>query len=45
MEEMRKTFHQDLESVKSELVRMAATVTELIPRATQVLLDGDHSGR
>ena len=44
MEEMRKTFHQDLESVKSELVRMAATVTELIPRATQVLLDGDLEG-
>ena len=41
MEEMRKTFHQDLESAKAELVRMAATVTDLIPRATQVLLDSD----
>lgn len=41
MEEMRKTFHHDLESAKAELVRMAATVTELIPRATQVLLDSD----
>ncbi|MFM8268224.1 MAG: phosphate signaling complex protein PhoU [Ilumatobacteraceae bacterium] len=44
MEEMRKTFHHDLETAKSELVRMAATVTELIPRATQVLLDGDLEG-
>ncbi|MFM7045724.1 MAG: phosphate signaling complex protein PhoU [Ilumatobacteraceae bacterium] len=44
MEEMRKSFHQDLEGVKSELVRMAASVTELIPRATQVLLDGDLEG-
>lgn len=41
MEEMRKTFHHDLESAKAELVRMAATVTDLIPRATQVLLDSD----
>lgn len=41
MEEMRKTFHHDLESAKAELVRMAATVTDLIPRATQVLLDRD----
>ena len=41
MDEMRKSFHHDLESAKAELVRMAASVTELIPRATQVLLDGD----
>lgn len=41
MEEMRKTFHQDLEGAKESLVRMAAGVTELIPRATHVLLEGD----
>ncbi|MFZ9628840.1 MAG: phosphate signaling complex protein PhoU [Ilumatobacteraceae bacterium] len=44
MEEMRKSFHQDLEGAKSALVRMAASVIELIPRATQVLLDGDLEG-
>lgn len=44
MEEMRKSFHQDLETAKATLVRMAASVTELIPRATQVLLDGDLDG-
>ena len=36
MEEMRKSFHQDLEGAKESLVRMAAGVTELIPRATHV---------
>ena len=41
MDEMRKSFHHDLESAKAELVRIAASVTELIPRATQALLDGD----
>lgn len=44
MDEMRKTFHHELDAVKASLVRMAAGVTELIPRATQVLLDGDLDG-
>ena len=44
MDEIRKSFHHDLEAAKAELVRMAASVTELIPRATQVLLDGDLEG-
>jgi len=44
MEELRKTFHSDLEEAKSELVRLAASVTESIPRATAVLLEGDLEG-
>ena len=44
MEEMRKAFHNDLENARSQIVRMAAMVTETIPRATQVLLDGDLEG-
>jgi len=44
MEDIRKSFHHDLELAKSELVRLAASVTEAIPRATAVLLDGDLEG-
>ena len=43
-EELRKNFHQDLDQARPELVRLAASVTELIPRATAVLLDGDLEG-
>jgi phosphate transport system protein len=44
MAELRKSFHTELEHVKSELVRLAASVTESIPRATQILLDQDLEG-
>jgi phosphate transport system protein len=44
MEELRKGFHHELDEAKSELVRLAASVTEAIPRATAVLLDGDLEG-
>lgn len=43
-DDLRKSFHQDLETAREELVRMAAVVTESIPRATAVLLDGDLEG-
>jgi len=42
--ELRKNFHQELDKVRSELVRLAASVTESIPRATQILLDQDLEG-
>jgi phosphate transport system protein len=42
--ELRKSFHTELDHVKSELVRLAASVTEQIPRATQILLDQDLEG-
>jgi phosphate transport system protein len=41
MNELRKSFHTDLDDAKDELVRMAATVTDSIPRATAILLEGD----
>jgi len=41
MDELRKVFHHELDAIRALVVRMAATVTETIPRATQVLLDGD----
>jgi phosphate transport system protein len=44
MNELRKGFHTELEHARDELVRLAATVTETIPRATSVLLDGDLEG-
>ena len=44
MDELRKGFHQQLEGVRTELVRLAASVIEAIPRATAVLLNGDLEG-
>ncbi|CAB4585267.1 MAG: phosphate signaling complex protein PhoU [Actinobacteria bacterium] len=44
MDELRRSYHDDLTHAKGELVRLAAVVTESIPRATAVLLDGDLEG-
>ena len=41
MSELRASFHAELDNIKAELVRIAASVTEAIPRATQILLDQD----
>jgi len=41
MQEQRKTFHQELEQMSADIVRLAAMVTELIPRGTEVLLTND----
>jgi phosphate transport system protein len=43
-EELRKGFRHELDEVRNELLRLSATVTEAIPRATAVLLDGDLEG-
>ncbi len=39
--EIRKSFHQSLDEVTQELVRLAGMVTEALGKATQALLDGD----
>jgi len=44
MDELRKSFHHDLEKARTELALLAAMVVEIIPRATAVLLDGDLDG-
>lgn len=44
MGELRKGFHHDLDVIRDEIVRTAASVTEMIPRATQILLDQDLEG-
>ncbi len=41
MPERHSPFHQELDQVQAEVVRLAAMVTETIPRATDVLLNGD----
>lgn len=37
----RKSFHHQLEEVRTDIVRLGALVTECIPRATEVLLAND----
>lgn len=44
MEELRKGFHQDLQTARAELAAIAAVITETIPRATAVLLGSDLEG-
>ena len=39
-----RPFHQDLERIRSEIVRLAAMTAEFIPRGTDVLLRGDMAG-
>jgi phosphate transport system protein len=40
-DDIRKSFHQELEEIKGDLVRLGALVTESIPRGTNVLLTGN----
>jgi phosphate transport system protein len=42
--ETRKAFHTQLEDVREALARLTSSVIEEIPRATNVLLDGDLEG-
>jgi phosphate transport system protein len=37
----RRTFHQQLEEVRADVVRMAANVSEMLPRSTAALLTSD----
>ena len=41
MQDLRKSFHQQLDDIKADMVRLAAMVTETIPRATEILLTAD----
>jgi phosphate transport system protein len=38
---IRKTFHQELEELEGEVLRVAARVNEAVARAVEALLDGD----
>jgi phosphate transport system protein len=44
MPEVRRTFHQELDQIKADIVRVAAVVTECIPRGTDILLANDLQG-
>ena len=44
MIEARKSFHQELDEIHEEMTRISAMLVEVIPRATQILLDGDLDG-
>ena len=41
--EVRRNFHNELDEVRDDIVRMAGLVTEALARATQAFLDGDLS--
>jgi phosphate transport system protein len=40
----KRMFHQEIDQVRSDIVRMAAMATEFIPRGTEVLLTNDLHG-
>lgn len=44
MQEQRRGFHQELEQIGENVVRLAAMATEFIPRGTEVLLSMDLRG-
>ncbi len=44
MNDLRAGFHGDLEEIRDAIVRLGATVIDLIPRVTAVLLDQDLEG-
>ncbi len=44
MPEQRKSFHQELDEIRDEIVQLGALVREFIPRGTEVLLAGDMGG-
>jgi len=44
MNELRSEFHQQLDEIQIGIARMSAGVTELVPRATEILLTGDLEG-
>ena len=44
MTDLRQTYHDELEEIRHQIVRLAGSVIEGIPRATSILLDGDLEG-
>ncbi|NNE12656.1 MAG: phosphate signaling complex protein PhoU [Ilumatobacter sp.] len=44
MNELRQEFHEDLDHVRNEIARLGASVVELIPRVTAILLQQDLEG-
>jgi phosphate transport system protein len=42
--DLRTEFHHDLDAVRNDIARLGSTVTELIPRVTDILLQQDLEG-
>jgi len=40
-QELRSNFHKHLDDIRVGIARLGAGVTELVPRVTEILLDGD----
>lgn len=40
-DELRSGFHEQLDEIRTGIARMGAGVTELVPRVTDILLEGD----
>jgi len=43
-QDLRTGFHHELEDLRNEIARLGATVVELIPRVTDILLEQDLEG-
>ena len=41
VDEARKSFHESLDELRTDIIRLAALTTEAIAGGTQALLDGD----
>lgn len=44
MADTRRTFHQHLDEVRTDVMRLGALVTEAVPRATEILLSSEWDG-
>lgn len=44
MSDLRPEFHHELDDIRDEIARLGATVVELIPRVTNILLEQDLEG-
>ncbi|MBA3288178.1 MAG: phosphate signaling complex protein PhoU [Acidimicrobiia bacterium] len=42
--ELRRSFHHDLDGIRQDIAKLAAGVTENVPRATEILLSQDLEG-
>jgi phosphate transport system protein len=43
-QELRQEFHEQLDEIRDGIARLSAGVTELVPRATEILLSSDLEG-
>jgi phosphate transport system protein len=43
-EDLRPEFHHDIDEIRNDIARLGATIVELIPRVTEILLQQDLEG-